>query len=96
MSEIDGISNLFQPSHIQPTNLRPAQAGKAQNASAPSHQPDKVEISSVARFLSQIASMPGIRQEKVESLRNALLEGAYNVNDHLADALENLLQENQI
>ena len=95
MSEIDGIGSWFQSSPIQPSHSRPSQANKAQNASSPPHL-DQVEISSVARFMSQIASMPDIRPQKIEALRNAILQGNYDVDTRLSQALDHFLDEYQI
>jgi len=96
MSEIDGIGSWFQSSPIQPNHPRPSQADKAQDPSSPPPHSDQVEISSVARFLSQIASMPDIRPERVEALRSALLQGNYDVDNRLSQALDRFLDEYQI
>ena len=96
MSEIDGISNWFPPSPIQPKLSRPSLTNEAQaNSATPLHS-DKVEISNAALFLSKIASMPDIRPEKVEALRNAILQGNYYIDTLLQEALENFLDEYQI
>ena len=54
---------------------------------------DAVEISSVARFLSDVAAMPGIRPEKVEEVRQALADGSYDLEGKVGPAVERMLEE---
>jgi len=95
LSEIDGI-NPWIPIQPNPPGLSRANSPQKSHSPPQNHHSDRVEISNVARFLSQIASMPDIRPEKVEALRNALFQGAYDINANLSEALEKLLDENQI
>jgi len=95
MSEIDGIRSGFHPSPIQPNLPKTSQANRTQNSAGLPQHSDRVEISNVARFLSQIASMPDIRPEKVEALRNALLQGNYDVDTRFSQALDRFLDEYQ-
>ena len=96
MSEIDGINASYQPSPIRPNLSSALGANKAQDSSGTPLHSDKVEISSVALFLSKVASMPDIRPEKVEALRSAILQGNYDVDARLPEALDNFLDEYQI
>ena len=54
---------------------------------------DQVEISERARFLSKIAAMPDIRQEKVDMIRQQLAEGSYDIDGKLSTALDKLFAE---
>ena len=93
MSEIDGINGWLP---IQPNPPGPSQTNRPQSSSSPPPHSDQVEISSIALFLSKIASMPDIRPEKVEALRNAFLQGNYDVDTRLSQALDGFLDEYQI
>ena len=54
---------------------------------------DQVQISQMALFLSKIATMPEIRAEKVESIRQALADGTYDLEGNLSKGLDMLLEE---
>ncbi len=54
---------------------------------------DQVEISERARFLSKIASMPDIRQEKVDQVKQQLTDGTYDINGKLSVAFDRLFAE---
>lgn len=54
---------------------------------------DQVEISERARFLSMIAEMPDIRQDKVDKIKQQLAEGTYDINGKMSQAMDNMLAE---
>lgn len=79
--------------------LGPHSGGPANHAHSPpkpTDQEDHVEISQIARFMSKIAAMPEIRVEKVENVRQALAQGAYDVEGKLSAALDNLFIEEDL
>jgi flagellar biosynthesis anti-sigma factor FlgM len=54
---------------------------------------DEVQISDAGRFLEQTRSLPDIRLEKVQQLREALASGTYDVDSRLDLAVSRLLDE---
>ena len=54
---------------------------------------DRVELSDHARFVEQLRQIPAARTERVESLKQAIANGTYPVNDRLDVALDRLLDE---
>ena len=54
---------------------------------------DDVELSVVARLLSELDRLPGIRHERVERIRAEIRDGTYETEDKLAAAVDLLLQE---
>ena len=94
MNNIHGINSYIGPRAVEQS---PASGTKnTQNTPTPSKKTDQVEISQIAHYLSRIAALPEIRTEKVESLRQALVEGNYDVDAKLSTALDRLLEEYRI
>ncbi len=54
---------------------------------------DRLEISEAGRIAAQLAEIPDIRADRVESIRAALLNGTYETDDKLNIALDRLLDE---
>ena len=54
---------------------------------------DQVEISDKAKYLSQLSDMPDIRQEKVDQIRQQLVNGTYDIDGKLPMALDKLFAE---
>lgn len=54
---------------------------------------DQVEISSAALALSLLDTASDIRAEKVASIRNAIRDGSYDLDDKLDDLVDRLLEE---
>ena len=53
---------------------------------------DTVEISSTARYLSELKNLP-VRQDKVDAARSAIANGTYETPDKLNAVTDQLLQE---
>ena len=91
MNNIQGVNGYGGPrpvrSHAEPGT------GAIRPSGPPSSGKDKVEISQVARYLSELASMPEIRAEKVEQVSQALANGTYDLNGKFPIALDRLLDE---
>ena len=92
MSKIHGINGYGGPAAIGSSAARPSPAGGA-SPGAGEVKRDQVEISEAARALGQIASMPEIRFEKVQEIREALAEDRYDVEGKLGTAVDRLLEE---
>jgi anti-sigma28 factor (negative regulator of flagellin synthesis) len=54
---------------------------------------DTVEISDVARYLSEIKKLPEIRQDKVNAARMAIAAGNYDTPDKLDKVVEGLAED---
>ncbi|MBN1437286.1 MAG: flagellar biosynthesis anti-sigma factor FlgM [Sedimentisphaerales bacterium] len=94
MNNINGINSYPKLGSINaPKPASSDAAPQASPASQPGEKADQVEISSIARYLSQIAQMPDIRFEKVEQIRQALADGNYDMDSALSQAIDNMLEE---
>ncbi len=90
-------------SGIGPVNITgstsPIAAGRSGPASitpsAPTHATgtDEVEISQHGQLLSQLNSMPDIRQDKVGSVREAIATGEYESEEKVDLTIEALLAD---
>ena len=94
MNKIQGVNGYGGLQPVRPQGE--SQAGPARAAPQASNEQDQVEISQIAQFMSKIASMPDIRSDKVESIRQAISNGTYDVDARLSEALDMLIQENLI
>ena len=94
MSNIRGINGYNHTAAIGPPSVN-GSAGSVRPSEVKKQQ-DQVEISQIARFMSQIAAMPDIRQEKVEEIRQQLASGNYDLDEKLPAALEKLLEEHSL
>ena len=54
---------------------------------------DSVELSDHARLLDRIRSMPEVRVDLVERVRQAIADGTYETDEKLDVAVERLLEE---
>ena len=55
--------------------------------------PDRVELSSFARFLDQLRQLPAVRQDLVAQVRQAIDAGTYESEDKIDIALDRLASE---
>ena len=93
MNNISRISGAYSSiASIGKAETTPAATETNNNFSYNSGE-DQVEISDKARFLSQIADMPDIRQDKVDQIRRQLADGTYDIDGKLPTALDRLLKE---
>jgi negative regulator of flagellin synthesis FlgM len=82
------------PQGSQPIYPRLASFSVESAANAPAAAPkDQVEISQLGLVLDGIHSLPEIRHEKVEAIRQQIAEGTYETPEKLDRALDNLLSE---
>ncbi len=78
---------------ITPTKLEAVKPGEALSGSV---SVDRVEISQVARLMSEITSMPEIRAEKVAQVRSQIEAGTYITPEKLDIAVGRMLEDLQI
>ena len=94
MNNINGISGYSGPRAVDPTISKPVQPNQAdQSANTPRDREDRVEISRIAKYLGMIADMPDIRMDKVNSIRQEIQSGSYDVDGKLNAALDQMLEE---
>jgi len=91
---MNGVNGVNGPGNLQP--IQPVHTHRA--GQVPAQQPaarrdDTVEISDTANFMSRIAELPDVRQEKVAQVRAAIENGTYLTPDKLDVALDRLLAE---
>ena len=55
---------------------------------------DRLEISQTAHLLSEALSMPDVRAEKIEEIRNLVESGKFDTDARLKGAVERFLDEN--
>lgn len=87
---------IYGPAHVHgPQPIQPNHSPQPNAPAAPASQPaqDEVSISDVGRVLEQAQSLPEIRQDRVDAIRNALADGTYDIEGKLDAAVENLLDE---
>ena len=89
--QVNGPSNVHGAQPINSSNA----AGSTEQATQAS-QPggaDEVSISQEADFLSRIADIPDIRQERVDAIRAEIANGTYESDDKIDIAVARLLDE---
>ena len=92
MDRINGVNGAGHLGPIQP--VQPGKAGGIPGARQPSvPSDDTVEISDHGQFMSRMAELPDIRQERVETVKAAIQEGTYLTPEKLDVAIERLLAE---
>lgn len=93
MSDINSINGYQGPvpirSHTAPSVSSDAVSGSSSHRGSG----DQVEISHIAKFLSQMAELPDVRHGKIASIRAALNQGAYDVEGRLDEAVDRLLDD---
>ncbi len=58
-------------------------------------QGDSVEISEMARLVSEATNLPNVRQERIEEIRQLVDSGKFDTPERLAGAIDEFLRENQ-
>ena len=94
MSNINGINGYHGPLVVGSSPNVGAGSKDEPPHRATGAQGDRVEISQMARILGQVSALPEIRSEKVDSVRQALENGSYDVDGRLSEALDQFLEEN--
>jgi negative regulator of flagellin synthesis FlgM len=87
-----GPAHLHGPQSINAPHgaQRPQASPPAANTQAAS---DQLEISDSGRIAAQLADIPDVRQDKIDSARAAIANGAYETPEKLDIALDRLLDE---
>jgi negative regulator of flagellin synthesis FlgM len=89
--QIYGPSNVSGAQGVSgPHNQR---TPEPQQAASTSLGGDKLEISDAGQIASALANIPDIRQDRVDSIRQAIADGTYETEDKLSGAVDQLLDE---
>jgi len=94
MSNINGINGYHGLPPVGSTSSVGAGSKNEPTEPPTGTQGDRVEISQMARILGQVSALPEVRQEKIDSVRQALQNGSYDVDGRLSEALDQFLEEN--
>ena len=62
---------------------------------SPNRPSDRVELSDRARYLSKLSSLPEVRQDLVDRIRQEISSGQYETPEKLDDAISSLLDDLQ-
>jgi flagellar biosynthesis anti-sigma factor FlgM len=88
---------IYGPTHVhgsQPISSPHAPKAVEPQQTPPSAAPsDQLDLSSAGQMLDAIRDLPEIRHDRVQRLRAAIAEGAYETADKLDGAIERLLDE---
>ena len=63
-------------------------------STSPVERTDRLEISDAARLISELTSMPRLRQDRIEAVRKLIEAGQFETQARLEGALEGFLGEN--
>jgi hypothetical protein len=88
--DIGRTEGVQGPGNVQGPRKIP-NVGATPPASAPQ---DRVEISEAARLISEISSLPKVRQERIDAVRRLIETGQFDTPERLSGALERFLEEN--
>lgn len=94
MNNINGINGYHGPPAVGSSSATGAGSQAEVPLTGIGPREDQVEISQIAHFLDRVSSLPDVRTEKVEAVRQALENGSYDVDGRLSEALDQFLEEN--
>lgn len=86
------INRIYGSNGVQPVRHEPRLDAAGSGSATPRPQ-DQVEISEAAQLLSKMSQLPEIRQDKVDEIRQAILQGDYETPDKIDVVVDRLLQE---
>lgn len=94
MTDIASVnhSSVEQPVRVAAASQRAA-VRRADSASSSARESDQVEVSALARFLSQLRDVPAVRQDLVDEVREQIDDGTYESDARIDGAIEKLLEE---
>ena len=89
--DIGRTEGVQGPSPVDPSK-KVGKVGKASEAAA-TPKTDKVEISDNARMISEVLGLPGMRQEKIDEIRQLIEQGKFDTQERLKGAIDQLLKD---
>lgn len=97
MSDISSINNTSSGMHVRRVSVDPAFASNAGaeevRGRGGARNSDRVELSRVAQYLSQLKAEPQPRTNLIERVRSEIEAGTYLTDDKLSDAADQLLDD---
>jgi anti-sigma28 factor (negative regulator of flagellin synthesis) len=91
MNNIYGINRAGGPHPLRPQIT--GNSGPSQPKAVRCEKVDPVEISDMARMMHKIGQLPEIRPEKVQPVKQAIIQGRYENEEKLNIALDEFLDE---
>ena len=86
---INGAQGVSGPQNQRPSQPQPP----ATSGVSTSLGGDKLDISAAGEIAAALSSIPDIRQDRVDTIRQAIASGVYETDEKLSGALDNLLDE---
>ena len=59
----------------------------------PDRPGDRVELSDHARYLDTMRRLPNVREDRIQRIRDAIAEGAYETEERLEGAIDRVIEE---
>jgi flagellar biosynthesis anti-sigma factor FlgM len=88
-----GYTNLGAIQRTAPDGTTSVGGTRSPETARRSDATDRVELSDHARFMERLRSMPGVRVDKVASIKAQIDAGTYDTDDKLSLALERMLED---
>ena len=94
MSDVSAIGNTaVEPlQQAAPVEVMPRE-GVETPAAIAAGEADRVELSEQARLIEQLRDMPDVRQDRIEAIRAALVDGTYLTDEKLQVAVDRVIDE---
>lgn len=89
--DVNGISSVGRAAPL--SGARPAQGVETPTATDALAPQDEVQISSEARKLDELSRTSGVRQERIEQIRQEIADGSYDTPEKLDAALDRFLDK---
>ena len=94
--EMVNVGPIQAPGGMQPINGPRLDGVKPRGAIPNSIPVDRVEISQIARLMSEVSSLPEVRAEKIAQVRAEIEAGTYITPEKVDIAVERMLEDLQI
>ncbi len=88
LSPVGGAERVWDPVSPRPTPAPPPAPTRPGDRAR-----DRIDISEVSRYLSQLQGVPSIRRDLVDRVRDEIARGVYETPDKLDEALRRAAQE---
>ncbi len=89
--DVNGISSVGKANALGAARpAPPVETPPATDALAPQ---DEVQISSSARMMDELSRTSGVRQERIEQIRQEIADGSYDTPEKLDAALDKFLDK---
>lgn len=87
--DIGRTEGVHGPGNVQ----GPRRVSNVSPSSPTSSTGDRLEISEAARLISELTSMPKLRQDRIDAIRELIQKGQFDTRERLEGALEGFLRE---